>query len=308
MAPGKLEFEQPPPKKPKLVQGQAVPDPSPKQYGAPCAKAAGVELPQRARTAPVTKRRINTLRIFARNDRVSMRRLQVWSRVRQAMPPIGGGLLGVSWFRYGLPRLYPLHTRVANACTSTVGKMWNGTIWTTQVPSRRIHRMKRILGIDFISLVGVFALYTLSSCACIEGSGKSSCGESLSSADRDAISANSASWLRAMRAADWKAVVATYTNDALLMPPNEPAVSGKPAMLAWFSAFPPLESFDLQELEVEGCCDTAFVRGSYQLAMTIPGTGVVRDKGKYIEIHKKQANGAWLKLRDMFSSDEPVSH
>lgn len=164
--------------------------------------------------------------------------------------------------------------------------------------------MQQLLRRKFLPFAAALVLFTLAACKCTDSCGPTACPPSLSSADRVAISANSAVWLKAMRAADWKTVASTYTQDALLMPPNEPTVSGRAAIRTWMEAFPPLVSMDLDEAEVEGCCDVAYVRGTYRLAFSPPGAGTLHDVGKYLEIHRKQADGTWLKTRDMFSSDQ----
>jgi ketosteroid isomerase-like protein len=168
--------------------------------------------------------------------------------------------------------------------------------------------MKRMTNLDLSRYAAALALVALSACKSVECREPMACGASLSAADRAGISANSAAWLQAVRAADWNAVAATYAADAMLLPPNEPAISGREAIRQWFAAFPPLVSFDLEDLEVGGCCDVAYVRGTYDLALSLPGAGTVRERGKYIEIRRKQADGSWLKLRDMFSSDQPLPH
>jgi uncharacterized protein (TIGR02246 family) len=154
-------------------------------------------------------------------------------------------------------------------------------------------------------LAAVLALAALSACT---STGGAQCPASLPASDLAAISANSADWLKAVRAKDWAAVAATYTTDGMLMPPNEPAVVGRDAIRAWFAAFPALVSMEVQDAEVGGCCDVAYVRGTYRLAFTPPGAGTVHDTGKYIEIRRKQPDGTWLKLRDMFSSDAQSPH
>lgn len=159
---------------------------------------------------------------------------------------------------------------------------------------------------DVSRIAAVLVLVAVSACKSMECCEVEECEATLSNADRAAISANSEAWLKAVRAADWAGVAATYTDDAALMPPNQPAVSGRAAIRAWFEAFPPLVSMELTDTEVGGCCDVAYVCGTYRLAIAPLGAGTIHETGKYIEIRRKQADGTWLKLRDMFSSDEPA--
>lgn len=168
--------------------------------------------------------------------------------------------------------------------------------------------MNRLMNPSVARLAAVLVLVASSACKSMqEGSGVS-CPANLPKEDRAAIAANTAAWLKAVRASDWAEVAARYTPDATLMPPNEPAVSGRESIRKWFAAFPPLVSMDLNVVETEGCCDVAYVRGTYKLAIAPPGAGTIQESGKYLEIHHKQADGKWLMLRDMFSSDSPAPH
>lgn len=125
----------------------------------------------------------------------------------------------------------------------------------------------------------------------------------LSQEDIAGIEATSQAWMEAVSAGDWAALSATYTEDAVLLPPNEPAVPGRSDIEAWFEALPPVSDFNLETVEIEGLGDVAFVRGSYTLTMTHEGMDAVADTGKYIEVRRKQADGSWLIYRDIFSSN-----
>ena len=108
---------------------------------------------------------------------------------------------------------------------------------------------------------------------------------------------------------DWGAYVrAYYTEDAVVLPPNGPAVQGWALMEPRFAAFPPMSDFRPQIIEVDGRGDLAYVRGTYSMMLTLPGaTEPINDTGKYIEIWRKQADGSWRVIRDIFNSDLPVA-
>jgi len=129
----------------------------------------------------------------------------------------------------------------------------------------------------------------------------------LTAADRAGIEAVSQTYEAAAKGSDWTALGATYTEDAVLMPPNSPAITGRAAIVKFFQAFPRLTAFKLTNVEVEGNGDIAYVRGTYQLTMSIEGQGPIEDTGKYLEIRRKQPDNTWLIYRDMFSSDQPAA-
>ncbi len=125
----------------------------------------------------------------------------------------------------------------------------------------------------------------------------------LSEEDIAGIEATSQAWGEAANTGDWAALGATYTEDAVLLPPNEPAVQGRSDIQAWFEALPPVSEIIDEVVDIDGVGDVAFVRGSYTLTMTPEGMDAVADTGKYLEVWRKQADGSWLIYRGIFSSN-----
>ena len=130
----------------------------------------------------------------------------------------------------------------------------------------------------------------------------------LTDADRDAIRGNLASFVTGVNAKDWPAATANFSDDALFLPPNQTEVSGKVNIQAWMAAYPPFSNFTAQSVELEGSGDVAYNRGVYELDVTPPGaTAAVHEKGKFLEIWRKQADGSWKLVRDIFNSDIPMA-
>jgi len=98
-----------------------------------------------------------------------------------------------------------------------------------------------------------------------------------------------------------------YAEDAKLMMANMPVAEGHAAIKAMFSQMPPLKDFKLTEVSLEGAGDLAYRHYTYIITMAVPGApGAVTDKGKGIEVFKKQADGTWRVIRDIGNSDLPV--
>lgn len=103
---------------------------------------------------------------------------------------------------------------------------------------------------------------------------------------------------------DYDGMAAFYTEDTVVMPPNQPTVRGRSAVRDWMASFPRVTRADFVIDEVEGIGDRAFVRGRYSMTLEPEGApGPVHDTGKYIEIREKQPDGSWLLARDIFNSD-----
>jgi ketosteroid isomerase-like protein len=128
----------------------------------------------------------------------------------------------------------------------------------------------------------------------------------LSEADRTAIRQVGETDMKMMNAKDWKGDLALYTEDAIELPPNQAAVQGKAAIQACKEAFPPFSNFQEQSLEIEGQGDLAYDRGTYSMTVTPPGAAPIEDRGKYLTILRKQADGSWKVARFMFNSDRPL--
>ena len=115
-------------------------------------------------------------------------------------------------------------------------------------------------------------------------------------------------WSPAIVEKDFETLMTLYTDDAIVLPPNGPKVQGREAVLDWMKALPPITSANLTVEEIDGYGNLAFVRGAYFMTITPEGApGPIQDRGKFIEIRRKQADGSWLMARDIFNSDMPVS-
>jgi uncharacterized protein (TIGR02246 family) len=125
----------------------------------------------------------------------------------------------------------------------------------------------------------------------------------LTDADRDAIRAAGAAFAAAMSKGDHDAASAIYVEDAILLPPGMPALTGRDAILDFMKMMPPMTAFSAEDLEIMGDGEKAVVRGTYSLTIEIPGSAPYTEKGKFIDVRVKQPDGKWLFKWDMFSPD-----
>jgi ketosteroid isomerase-like protein len=126
----------------------------------------------------------------------------------------------------------------------------------------------------------------------------------LSDADVKALWADVDSIAAQIRSRRDSAAAAQYTDNAVFMVPNLPALEGRAAIRAWFAGGPPLSAFTLTPKEIDGVGDLAYVRGTWTLGIAAAGkTPAIEDHGKFLEVRRKQANGSWLMVADIFNSD-----
>ena len=113
----------------------------------------------------------------------------------------------------------------------------------------------------------------------------------------------------ALRRGDAAAFAALYTDDARLLPPNSPMLTGRQAIQAyWHGAIDSgVGDLTLHTVQLEEIGDTAIEVATYTLDIQPPGGDAAKDVGKAGVIWKRQADGPWKLAVDMFSSDLPAA-
>jgi uncharacterized protein (TIGR02246 family) len=130
--------------------------------------------------------------------------------------------------------------------------------------------------------------------------------DGLSSEDLGAIRASSAEWVETYNRNDWPALAALFSPDASMMPPNSSAVVGREAIAAWEAEFETGFRIALDIQQIDGRGDLAVVSGRSCVFIPNETGGYGVDVGKFLEIRKKQSDGNWLVVSDIFNSDLAV--
>ena len=112
-------------------------------------------------------------------------------------------------------------------------------------------------------------------------------------------------WSKVAAAKDLDKTLSFYADDAVVLPPNQAAVTTKDGIRnLWKGFFDSLTdiSWKTSRVEMAKAGDMGYLIGTYEMTMKDGG----KDKGKYCEVWKKQADGKWKVSTDMFSSDLPA--
>jgi uncharacterized protein (TIGR02246 family) len=130
----------------------------------------------------------------------------------------------------------------------------------------------------------------------------------LSDADVAAIRNLGPQFSQAILAKDVDAVVAMYTDDAVLMPPGAPVVVGKDAIRDYFTAQFASDVVTTEQvftsIQTEGEGNQAFDRGTFMWKGTRPGASdPITEVGKYVVIVRRTADGSWRVAVDIGNSD-----
>ena len=113
-------------------------------------------------------------------------------------------------------------------------------------------------------------------------------------------------WFDYFANADGPGMGNLYAEDALLMPPGAPAITGRAAITKFLgdeAASAKAAGLSLKNREVTGSGvdgDMAWISGTYDV---VDASGTTMDRGNYLSVHRK-INGTWLYIRDTWNSDQ----
>jgi uncharacterized protein (TIGR02246 family) len=130
-------------------------------------------------------------------------------------------------------------------------------------------------------------------------------------ADIKAVKAVEAAWVADITTKDVDKFASYYADDASLLMPNTPIINGRDNIIA---ALKPMLAdpnfaltFQATRADASKGGDFVYTVGTYSMTMSSPkGKKPVTDKGKYLTVFKKQADGSWKAVADMMNSDTPV--
>ena len=128
-------------------------------------------------------------------------------------------------------------------------------------------------------------------------------------ADEAAIRKLDDEWSRAVGAKDVDKAMSYYADDALMMLPNIPALTGKDSIRTIWKSLLEAPGFaggwKVTKVEVSG--ELAFVTGTYEITENDDSGKPMTDTGKYIKNWKKQPDGSWKCVAHTLSSDQPLA-
>ena len=130
-------------------------------------------------------------------------------------------------------------------------------------------------------------------------------------ADEAAIRKADSDWVEAARSKQVNAWLAFYTDDAVVLPPNEKVANGREGARKSVGDLLSLPSLSITwqptNVVVARSGDIAYLTGAYSIAFKDTNGAPLTDQGKLLEVWKKQSDGKWLCSADTWNSDLPAS-
>jgi uncharacterized protein (TIGR02246 family) len=133
-----------------------------------------------------------------------------------------------------------------------------------------------------------------------------------SAADQKALKDGEVAWASDWAAKDLDKIVSHYADDADVLNPDTPIMKGKDAIRTGIGGLLTDKglslSFTTVSAQVSKGGDLGYTEGTYSMTMTNPKSKkVVTEKGKYVTVYKKQADGSWKAIEDINNADAPAA-
>ncbi len=126
-------------------------------------------------------------------------------------------------------------------------------------------------------------------------------------ADAKALTKLDEEWNKVAMTKDAERTVAFYTDDAIVYPPNEPAAVGRAAAKKVWASYFALPDFAMTwkttHAEASASGDLGFTTGTYEFSARSADGMPFTEKGKYACVWKKQKDGSWKAVHDIWNSD-----
>lgn len=115
-------------------------------------------------------------------------------------------------------------------------------------------------------------------------------------------------WSKTAATRDADKVAAFYSEDAVVYPPDAPVVEGRAAakkVWAGYFADPNFVkiSWKSTHAEIAKSGEFGFTSGTYEMSLKGADGKPATEKGKFLCVWKKQADGTWKAVHDMWNAD-----
>lgn len=92
---------------------------------------------------------------------------------------------------------------------------------------------------------------------------------------------------------DWDKLLDMATDDLVVLPPDEPMLSGRKKIFTWLEAYPTIKLFDIEVDHVEGQDHFAMAYGRFNQTVEAKGK-TTKLTGKFVNTFRRDDHGQWL--------------
>ncbi len=125
------------------------------------------------------------------------------------------------------------------------------------------------------------------------------------------VRSTDAKWLEAVKAKDYERALTFWTDDAMVLPPNSPAIVGKDAIRKYVMGAATIPGFSITwttgQVWISESADLAYESATNAVTAADPGGKLVTEKNKGIVVWKKQPDGSWKCAVDIWNAEAPAT-
>ena len=131
----------------------------------------------------------------------------------------------------------------------------------------------------------------------------------LRAADVDALRSTDAALTEAVKNEDLERIVTFYAHDASILPVAEPMVTGRQAVREEWEQILSIPGFQnittTTMVEVSRAGDLGYTQGTYSTTFDLKDGTTGTEHGKWVSIWKKQTDGTWTVVVEIYNTDAP---
>ena len=129
-------------------------------------------------------------------------------------------------------------------------------------------------------------------------------------ADEAALRKADEEWSKAAALRDLDKTVSYYADGAMVMPPNDAVTTSKDAIRKIWKGYFDSPDFGggwkATRVEVANSGDLGYASGTWEFTWKDASGKPASDRGKFTEVWKKQSDGSWKCVADIWNSDLPL--
>lgn len=122
---------------------------------------------------------------------------------------------------------------------------------------------------------------------------------------RNAVMEQDRAWSESTR--DPQKFLSFFAPDASVYPPGMPIATGIEAIKTMWGQLTAMPGFSIRwtanKVDVAGSADLAYTAGTYEMTLSDPAGKIITEVGKYVTTWKKQPDGQWKVVEDIFNSN-----
>ena len=161
--------------------------------------------------------------------------------------------------------------------------------------------MKSKTNLVLLSVITILLFIVMIGCTEKTESDKPATPEELSQMNKD--------FAKALNAKDAVAASLLYSEDATLLPPDEPIVTGRENIQKYWQALLDAGTTDVSvsTISTGSSGDLGYEIGRFQLSYPGEDGKMIVENGKYTELLKRTADGKWISIHGIWNSDPASS-